>query len=182
MLSFIEYIQEVRLSRIAKTIEGGGTVGTVSPERDYMNPEQKAAAHSKIQSRLKREQKKGRISSWSGPHGGDYQYADPKPGEKKSGLSREGSYVVRAEPGSKAHKRFGGTIRQLGRSFGQESVFVAKKKGKKAKGHLAYTGGENKGKVEPKGEIRYNRPLRKDTGRTTLKHSASSFTAGGKED
>lgn len=178
MLTFAEYIQEVRLSRIAGTIEKGGTVGTISPERDTMSPEEKSTAHSKIQSRLSREQKKGRISSWSGPHGGDYQYSDPRPGEKKSGVSREGSYIVRAEPGSKAHKRFGGTIRQLGKSFDQESVFVAKKKGKVAKGHLAYTGGENKGKVDPKGEIRYNKPMRTGSGRTTLKHSASSFTAG----
>lgn len=181
MLTFFEYLKEVKLSRIARTIEKGGTVGTVSPERDNMSPEQKSDAHKKMQDRLSREQKKGRISSWTGPHGGDYQYADPKPGERKSGVSREGSYVVRADPGSKAHKRFGGTIRQLGKSFDQESVFVAKKKGKKAKGHLAYTGGEQKGKVDPKGEIRYNRPLKKDTGRTTLKHSGSSFTAGGKD-
>lgn len=178
MLSFIEYIQEVRLSRIAGALEKGDTVATLSPERGDMSKEQKVAAHSKMQARLSREQKKGRVTSWSGPHKGEYQYSDPKPEEKSSGVSKEGSYEVRFAKGTKAGKRAGGTARQLGRAFGQESITHSKKgPSGKAKMRLVYTGGESKGKVEKLGSLRYNKPMTTGSGRTKLK-SGGSFTAG----
>ena len=145
MLTFSEYLQEVRLSRLARSLDKGDSVVTVSPERGDMDKSARAAAHAKMQGRLSREQKKGRISSWSGPHKGEYQYADPKPGEKSSGVSKEGSYEIRFAKGSKAGKRAGGTARQIGKAFGQESITHSKKGGSgKAKMRLVYTGGENK--------------------------------------
>ena len=42
---------------------------------------------------------------------------------------------------------------------------------------LVYTGGENKGKVDTLGKLRYNRPMTTGSGRTKLK-SGGSFTAG----
>lgn len=179
MLSFFQYLNEVRLSRIAGSLAKGDTVTTMSPERGDMSPEQRASAHKTFQSRLSREQKKGNISSFSGPHGGQYQYADPKPGEKSSGVSKEGSYTIRFAKGSKAGKYAGKISRQLGKSQDQESVAIAKKGGSgTAKMHLAYTGGERKGEVDKLGSLRYNRPMTTGSGRTQLKHSGSSYTAG----
>lgn len=178
MLSFSQYLKEVKLSRIAGSLSKGDTVVTVSPERGDMDKEQKSAAHAKMQGRLSREQKKGRITSWSGPHKGEYQYSDPKPGEKSGGVSKEGSYEIRFAKGSKAGKRAGGTARQIGKSFGQESITHSKKGGSgKEKMRLVYTGGENKGKVDTLGTLRYNRPMTTGSGRTKLKGSGS-FTAG----
>ena len=178
MLSFSQYLKEVKASRIAGALSKGDTVVTISPERGDMSKEQRSAAHGQMQARLKREQQKGRVSSWSGPHGGEYQYADPKPGEKSSGVSKEGSYEVRFAKGSKAGKYAGKTGRQLGKSFGQESITHSKKGGSgDPKMRLVYTGGENKGKVDTLGKLRYNRPMTVGSGRTSLK-GGGSFTAG----
>jgi len=182
MLSFIEFLNkqldEVKLSRLSRSVEKGDTLVTLSPERGTMSGSEKDAAHAKMQSRLSREQKKGRISSWSGPHKGEYQYSDPKPGEKGSGVSKEGSYEVRFAKGTEAGKRAGGTARQLGKSFGQESITHTKKGGSgEAKMRLVYTGGESKGKVDRLGKLRYNRPMTTGSGRTALK-GGGSFTAG----
>jgi hypothetical protein len=177
MLSFIDYLEEVRLSRITRSLERGDDVVTLSPERGDMSKEQKSSAHKKMQSRLSREQKKGRVTSWSGPHSGEYQYADPKPGEA-GGVSKEGSYEVRFAKGSKAGKYAGKTGRQLGKSFGQESITHSNKgPSGKAKMRLVYTGGENKGRVDKLGNLRYNRKMTTGSGRTRLK-SGGSFTAG----
>lgn len=183
MLSFFEFLQEqnleeVKASRIARSLEKGDTVVTVSPERGDMSKEQRHKAHGEMQSRLSREQKKGRVTSWSGPHKGEYQYSDPKPGEKSSGVSKEGSYEVRFAKGTKAGKYAGKTGRGLGKSFGQESITHSKKGGSgKAKMRLVYTGGQSKGKVDTLGSLRYNRPMTTGSGRTKLKRGGS-FTAG----
>lgn len=168
MKRFKEYIKEVRLSRLARTLEKGDPIGTVSPERGEMSKEQKQAAHGKIQKDLRRHSDKGMIS-FSGPHKGRYKYSETE------APAAEGSYVLRPGNHPKAKDNFHRILKSIGKKYGQESVLKVKKKGKKAKGALHYTTGTKTGQVASLGQMRYNRPLGKDEGDTKLK-SGGSFT------
>lgn len=168
MKRFVEYLKEVRLSRLARTLEKGEPIGTVSPERPGMSKEEKAAAHAKMQKDLRRESDKGMLS-FSGTHKGRYKgLEDVEP-------SAEGSYVLRPGNHPKARSNFHRILTRLGKKYGQESVLKIKKKGNKAKGAFHYVTGRESGTVDPQGEIRYNRPLGKKEGDTALK-AGGSFT------
>lgn len=168
MKRFKEYINEVRLSRLARTLEKGDPIGTVSPERGEMDKKQKYEAHGKLQKDLRRLSDKGMIS-YSGKHKGRYKYADD------AAPSAEGSYVLRPGKHPKAKEKFGRILTALGKRYGQESVLKIKKKGGKTEGAFHYTTGPKKGTVDTGGEMRYNKPLGKNEGDTKLK-SGGSFT------
>jgi len=171
MLTFRQFLKEISLNRVKKTLAKGDPVGTVSPEREGMNRAGRKAAHKKMQGHLKREADKGMVS-WSGPHKGRYKYSDTEE------ASKEGSYVVRPGKHKKAKGNFHRILKSLGKKYDQESVLKVRKKGKEASGALHFTTGKDKGKSMSLGHVKYNRELSKGSGDTRLKGKKSSFTLG----
>jgi hypothetical protein len=172
MLSFKEFLIEISLNRVKKTLSGGDPIGTVSPEREGQNRDTRKKGHKTMQAALGRESKKGMVS-WSGPHRGRYQYDSGK-----GDVEKEGSYVVRPGKHPKARENFHRILTHLGKKHGQESVLKIKKQGKGIAGAFHMTTGENKGKSESQGHIKYNKNLTKGSGDTMLKGRKSSFTVG----
>lgn len=167
MKRFKEYLEEVRLSRLAGTLEKGDPIGTVSPERGEMDKKQKYEAHGKLQKDLNRLSKKKLISFSNAD--GRYKYSKTKE------PSKEKSYVVRPGSHPKAKEKFPKILKSLGKRYDQESVLKIQKKGKKTEGEFHFTTGNRAGEVDSGGEMRYNRPLGKSEGDTKLK-SGGSFT------
>jgi hypothetical protein len=173
MLSFKEYLIEISLTGVKKTLSKGDPIGTVSPQREGDNRATRKKGHKAMQADLKREGDKGMVS-WSGPHKGRYQYGDSKKGE----VAKEGSYVVRPGKHPKAKSNFHRILTHLGKKHDQESVLKVKKQGKGIAGAFHMTTGKNKGKSESQGHIKYNKNLTKGSGDTMLKGRKSSFTVG----
>lgn len=170
MLTFRQYLKEISLTRVKKTLAKGDPVGTVSPERGG-NRQTRKARHKSIQADLKREADKGMVS-WSGPHKGRYKYmSDKEP-------SKEGSYVVRPGSHRKAKANFHRILTHLGKKYDQESVLKMRKKGKGTSGALHFTTGNEKGKSVSLGHVKYNKELTTGSGDTKLKGRKSSFTLG----
>jgi hypothetical protein len=171
MLSFKEFLIEISLNRVKKTLSGGDPIGTVSPEREGQNRDTRKKGHKTMQAALGRESKKGMVS-WSGPHRGRYQYDSGK-----GDVEKEGSYVVRPGKHRRAKKNFHRILTHIGKNAEQESVLKAKgHKGKNAAGAFHYTSGPKKGKSQALGHIKYNQPPKENEGDTKLKGRKSSFT------
>ena len=170
MLTFRQFLKEISLARVKKSLAKGEPVGTVSPERGG-NRATRKVRHKAIQADLKREGDKGMIS-WSGPHKGRYKYmSDKEP-------SKEGSYVIRPGKHPKARKNFHRILTHLGKKYDQESVLKMRKSGKKPSGALHFTTGAEKGKSVSLGHVKYNKDLTTGSGDTKLKGKKSSFTLG----
>ena len=158
--------ETTKLSKIHRELEKGGQIGTVSPETGETNTKtEKKAAHKKIQGVLRKLSDKGLVS-FTGPHSGRYKYSGTEEPAK------EGSYILKPGNHPKAQEKFGKVLKAVGSRFKQQSVLNVKKSG----GELQYTGGEDKGKVEPMGKIAYNQPLKTGSGDTKIKGKKASFT------
>ena len=170
MLTFRQFLKEISLKRVQKSLAKGEPLGTVSPERGG-NRATRKSRHKAIQADLKREGDKGMVS-WSGPHKGRYKYmSDKEP-------SKEGSYVIRPGKHPKARENFHRILTHLGKKYDQESVLKIRKHGKEASGALHFTTGPEKGKSVSLGHVKYNKDLTTGSGDTKLKGKKSSFTLG----
>jgi hypothetical protein len=170
MLTYRQFLKEISLNRVKKSLDKGESIGTVSPERGG-NRKTRKTRHKSIQADLKREADKGMVS-WSGPHKGRYKYmSDKEP-------SKEGSYVVRPGKHRKAKANFHRILTRLGKKYDQESVLKMRKKGKGTSGALHFTTGKEKGTSFSLGHVKYNKKLTTGSGDTQLKGKKSSFTLG----
>lgn len=159
--------ETTKLSKIYRELKSGGQIGTVSPETGETNTrKEKKAAHKAIQKVLRRLSDK-KLISFTGRHDGRYKYSgteDP---------AKEGSYILRPGSHPKAREKFEKILKAVGSRFKQQSVLRVDKSGE---GKLQYTGGEDKGKSEPMGKLRYNRKLETGSGDTQIKGKKASFT------
>lgn len=159
--------ETTKLSKIYRELKSGGQIGTVSPETGETNTrKEKKAAHKAIQKTLRRLSDSGHIS-FTGPHKGRYKYSGTEEPAK------EGSYILRPGSHPKAREKFEKILKAVGSRFKQQSVLRVDKSGE---GKLQYTGGEDKGKSEPMGKLRYNRKLETGSGDTQIKGKKASFT------
>jgi hypothetical protein len=174
MLSLKQYLQldegnELQ-QRVNKHLAKGHSIGTVSPEGPHTDtPEKTKAAHAKLRSDLEASRKSGKISGWSGPHKGQYQY-----GSGSHQVSHEGAYVVHHHD----HKEMVSHLKKLGNEHNQETTMHVKPSGEAHYSHLNRS--SQKGREEPKGKIHYNVPLVQDEGNTKMKRGKTSFTVHNK--
>ena len=173
MMSFKDYLVEGNelQQKVNKHISKGVGIGTISPEGKHTdNKEKKAAAHSDIRADLEAARQAGHIGGWSGPHKGQYRYGG------ESDVSHEGSYIAHAKSDSDDHHdQMMNKLKEIGNKHKQEAVMSVNAKTKE--GHWHYLkNSSQEGKKESQGKLTYNRPLKKDTGRTQLKKSPHSFT------
>lgn len=126
---------------------------------------------------MERLRKKGLIRY--SPVSGEYSYRHPKQGEAPE--AREKSYVLRPGDHPKAKRFFHKITKALAKRGGQESIgiFRKEKRKRRASGHLEYTSGESKGKVEKLGRVYYNTPKVRGQGRSVMLkgNPQTSFTA-----
>jgi hypothetical protein len=108
--------------RVNKHLSAGRSIGIVSHEGPHTDtPARKSAAETHIKSHLEAAKKAGHIGGWSGPHKGQYKYAD---GPKD--IAKEGSFVVYSAGHSKEHhETLKKTIKHIGNVHNQESVLTA---------------------------------------------------------
>lgn len=159
--------ETTKLSKIHRELKSGGQIGTVSPETSETNTKkEKKAAHKAIQKTLRKLSDKGMVS-FTGPHKGRYKYSGTEEPAK------EGSYILKPGSHPKARDKFEKVLKAVGSRFKQQSVLKVDKSGE---GKLQYTGGEDKGKSEPMGKLRYNRKLETGSGDTQIKGKKASFT------
>lgn len=160
--------ETTKLSKIHRELKSGGQIGTVSPETSETNTKkEKKAAHKAIQKTLRRLSDK-KLVSFTGPHKGRYKYSGTEEPAK------EGSYILKPGSHPKAREKFEKVLKAVGAKFKQQSVLKVDKSGESK---LHYTGGEDKGKSEPMGKLRYNKSLETGSGDTQIKGKKASFTA-----
>lgn len=158
--------------RVNKHVTHGVSIGAVSPERSEHSPEQKKKGHAEIKKDLESARKSGHIGGWSGPHKGQYKYA-----EGEHDVANEGSYIVHAAGNTaEHHKKMVSALSKIGNKHGQESVLSVGGKSKSAKWHHLSSSPKS-GETESQGKLKYNKPLETGGGRTKLKGSSQSFTS-----